>query len=208
MFRLLFFLGLYCALLISCASPEDKEEHSDSDRKIDLWIQMMGTERVSEAQILKYELALMMKGEQAYPKVVEGLKHLKPVVRGGCAYVLGQIGKKEAIPHLISLAEKDPNEEVKLQAAASLVDLQENLGLYYMILALEHDTPRARGQAHQILKDSVGLDFGYDPSGHPSDRDDSQKQWVLWWNKNKDTFQIPDKSETKSKGDLKEIPLK
>lgn len=207
MFRQLFFLGFCGLFLISCASPEDKQEQSELDRKIELWIQMMGTERVSETQMLKYQIALIMNGETAYPKVIDGLKHLKPAVRGGCAYVLGQIGKKEAIPYLIPIAEKDPNEGVRLNAAAALVDLQENLGLYHMVLALEHESPIVRGQAINILKDAVGVDFGFDPAGHPQDREDSHKQWIFWWNKNKDTFKIPKKSRTQEKGELKEIPL-
>lgn len=198
-----YFLMLF--VLVSCATPEDKKQEAELDRKVDLWIQMMGTEKNSQ-ELIKYQIALVQAGEPAFPKVVMALKHLKPQARRGAAFVLGQMQNKKAVPHLEEML-KDEDEGVRYEAAAALVDLKEVLGLHYMILALDHRSSNFRSEANKILVKTTGQDFGFDPAGLEEDRNQARNQWVRWWNQNKDTYSIPKTTLARHK-ELKEIPEK
>lgn len=199
-------LLLFVLNLFSCASPPSSSQKmgaEEIENKVKFWIQMMGT--VEGTELMEYQHLLVQHKEHSYPYLIKALKQLSPRIRGSAAYALGQIGNREAIEHLLPLLD-DPEDSVRFEAAASLVDLKENIGLYYMILALDHKSLYFRQQANDVLKNSTGQDFAFEPNGHPYDRRDARNEWIRWWNKNKNGYRIP-KSPPKASRKLENIPL-
>lgn len=152
--------------------------------------QLMGEEIDSRISQIPYQhreqlynnlLWLQQAGEQAIPSLLKGLKHDEPKVRSSCAWVIGQIGDKRAIPALQPLM-SDKSESVRLEVARSLVDMGDVKYCPVLIEALDHEKVHVRGMCHEALKKSTGRDFGYDHlTDNTTQRKSAALRWRQWW---------------------------
>jgi hypothetical protein len=148
--------------------------------------QLMGDEirnRISQipyqhrADLFDNLVWLSSAGEQAMPALIEGLHHAEPKVRSSCAYVIGRIGDRRAIPFLQNTA-KDGHEVVRMEVSRSLVLLGDMRYTPELIKGLDSERPHVRFYCHEALKTATGRDFGYD---HLTEDETARHRTVLAW---------------------------
>lgn len=132
-------------------------------------------------ELLQSLMWLAQTGEQTIPALLTGLRHENPKVRSSCAWVLGRIGDRRAIPDLQQVM-KDDEATVRMEAARTLVALGDLNWSPTLIEGLDSDRKEVRYLCHEALKTATGHDFGYD---HLNENKDqmmvSVLRWRQWW---------------------------
>ena len=87
---------------------------------------------------------------------------------------------------------------VRLRGSQALLARRNVLGVEPLIEILEHDLPIfLQLQAVEVLRATTGQNFGYDPQGEASVKENAVRQWHQWWEENKaqplpEPQQVPD----------------
>lgn len=119
-------------------------------------------------------------GEPAIPFLIDALDHEDPEVRAGCIYALGLIDDKRVIPTLRSSL-SDPDRNVQLEAAASLLGMGDWKGVSLLITALDSPQRFVRYKSFEALNKFTGLSFQYDFRAEQEARAASVAKWQAWW---------------------------
>jgi len=118
-------------------------------------------------------------GEVAVPFVVEGTKSEDAMTRMGCAYVLGRVGNRNAIPHLEALL-GDKVAFVRYEAASQLGSLGSKSGYAVLVSGLEDERIQYRYKCYEALHELTGQEFGYSHNAAPERRKVSVASWQSW----------------------------
>jgi hypothetical protein len=128
-------------------------------------------------ELLQNLMWLAQTGETTIPTLLRGLGSQDPKVRSSCAWVLGRIHDRRAIPQL-EASMKDLNETVRLEVARTLVGMGDLQPASTLIEGLDSDRKEVRYLCHEALKTATGRDFGYD---HLSENETQRRTAVLGW---------------------------
>lgn len=131
---------------------------------------------------------LILYGEHAVPQLLEALKDPDPRTRSYSAYVLGEIGNDSVVPDLRTALAGESHKLVRYEVAASLVTLGDWGQLGVLIDGLEEESKLFRFKCFEILRKNLNLTFGYDPNGPSEERALAVQKWVVWWERNRESF--------------------
>ncbi len=119
-------------------------------------------------------------GEPAIPSIVKSLKDDHPKARSNAAYVLGEIRDRRTIMPLREVLD-DESQEVRYEAAASLLVMGDWHGIPVLIAALKDSDPYHRYKSIQILAKNTHQDLGYDYKGSEESRAAAVGRWENWY---------------------------
>jgi HEAT repeat protein len=119
-------------------------------------------------------------GEPALPALMEAVaSHPSARTRGMAAYTLGFLRDHRALDPL-ARALRDPDQDVRLEAATALLRLSDDRGLAPLVAGLEDTDPRVRARSILVLQQFVGQSWGYAPDDDPMDRQAAVARWKGW----------------------------
>lgn len=118
-------------------------------------------------------------GEPAMPQLIEALSHPNSVTRSTAAWCLGFLGDPRAADALCA-ATQDCDKFVRLEAASSLLKLQDVRGLDVIVRGLDDGDPRVRAKCIGLLQQLTGETFDYRADDPPSDRAAAVSRWRQW----------------------------
>lgn len=118
-------------------------------------------------------------GEPAIPQLVGALGHTSTDTRSTAAWCLGFLGDPRAADALYG-ATMDCDKFVRLEAASSLLKLQDRRGLDAIVRGLDDGDPRVRAKCITLLESMTGETFGYRADQGLTDRQASVARWRAW----------------------------
>jgi len=130
-------------------------------------------------------------GEQAIPELSSNIENRIPIVRLLCTFCLGQIYERTKSQEILELKPKfagllyDPVHKVRLEAAATLISMQDYQGIPMIIDALRNESAYVRMIAAQILFKTFNETFGYQYYEDAKKREPAAQRWEAWWRENK-----------------------
>ncbi len=122
---------------------------------------------------------LVAYGEPAVPQMIANLSSHQKSVAVMAAYCLGMIQDPRALDALAD-AMATPHEQLRYEAATSMLRMGDRRGLPTMIDALENPDPLVRARAILVLKERTGGTMGYTADGRPEDRAAAVARWRAW----------------------------
>jgi hypothetical protein len=85
---------------------------------------------------------------------------------------------------LAAAAAAEPDHILRLKQARILVESNDRRGLEIALGFLDPEVPLLfRDEAHQLLRDHSGQDFGYDPTASSELNTDALTSWRAWLNR-------------------------
>jgi len=104
-----------------------------------------------------------------------------PAVREHLAKLLGEVGSAEGLALLAAIVPTEPDPLLRLEFAGILVDAGHHGGLETIVGLLADDVPPlVRDDAHRLLLDESGSDFGYDPMADAATNEGPIRLWREW----------------------------
>jgi zinc/manganese transport system permease protein len=101
--------------------------------------------------------------------------------REAAANVARLLGDPRAFDLLAAAAPSEPDDLLRLDEARMLSEADDRRGLEVALRFLEDHAPLLyRDEAHQLLVDHSGQDFGYDPFGTGEDNATALSRWRAW----------------------------
>ena len=101
--------------------------------------------------------------------------------REAAADVVAALGTQEALDLLARAVESEQDDLLRLKEARILVDGGDRRGLETAVTLLAEDVPPLfRDEAHQLLVEHSGQDFGYDPFGSAAANAEAIARWQEW----------------------------
>jgi hypothetical protein len=131
---------------------------------------------------------LILYGDHAVPQLLEALNDPDPRTRSYSAYVLGEIGNDSVVKDLRATLEGEDHKLVRYEIAASLVTLGDWGQLGVLISGLNEQSKLFRYKCFEILRKNLNLTFGYDPESPAEERALAVQKWVVWWERNRESF--------------------
>lgn len=122
---------------------------------------------------------LVAYGEPAVPQMMANLSSHQTGVAVMSAYTLGMIQDPRSLDALAQ-AVTSPHEQLRYEAATSMLRMGDPRGLPFMIDALENDDPLVRARAILVLRERTGNTMGFVPDGKPEDRLAAVSRWRAW----------------------------
>jgi len=189
-------LGL-TAVLAACVTVDDKGNQITSEEATDDTGPLLKKQISKRIDGLKYQRGvalldslnwLILYGEYAVPQLLEGLEDPDPRTRSYCAYVLGEIGNDSVVKDLRATLEAEDHKLVRYEIAASLVTLGDWGQLGVLISGLNEQSKLFRYKCFEILRKNLNLTFGYDPESPAEERALAVQKWVVWWERNRESF--------------------
>ena len=105
----------------------------------------------------------------------------EPVDREEAIEVAARFGEGEGLDLLAAAAPREPDALLRLRAVTLLVEAGDRRGPALAVEMLgEESPPLVRDEAHQLLLDRAGEDFGYDPFATPEDNAAAIAAWQSW----------------------------
>jgi HEAT repeat protein len=108
--------------------------------------------------------------KRAVPALVTACGDPEPLVRADAARTLGELGGPPEIAALVSLARRDPDSSVRLEAIYAIRNIGGEDTFPIFIAALGDSDESVAFAAHSALLSKTGQNFSPD-----------QKQWQQWW---------------------------
>jgi hypothetical protein len=118
-------------------------------------------------------------GEPAMGQLVEALGNPSADTRNTAAWCLGFLGDPRAADALYG-STMDCDKFVRLEAASSLLKLQDRRGWTVIIRGLDDGDPRVRAKCIALLEQMTGETFGYRADQVPTDRAAAVSRWRAW----------------------------
>jgi zinc/manganese transport system permease protein len=104
-----------------------------------------------------------------------------PEERESAVDLLAQIDDRRSLDLLAEAAADEPDDLLRLKEAGLLVARGDDRGLSIAVDMLGEDSPALiRDEAHQLLLERSGEDFGYDPFAPPRDNATAIASWRDW----------------------------
>jgi HEAT repeat protein len=173
-------------LLVACSSTREEEKESEAWRdptnplvKVRLQGRIDNIKYQRGATLIANLSRIAAYGPMAVPLCVEGLESDDAMTRMGCAYVLGRIGDRVAIPELEKLLD-DPVPFVRYEAASQLGTLGSRAGYGVLVKGLEDDRVEYRYKCYEALHALTGQSFDYSHNADPERRKVAVGRWQVW----------------------------
>ncbi len=135
-------------------------------------------------------------GEKAIPELSKNVDNRIPIVRLLSIFCLGQIYERTKSKDIVALKPKfktalitDPQERVRLEAAATLCSLKDYQGVPIIITGLRHDSEYVRMICSQVLFRVFNESFGFRYDEAAEVREKSAQEWEKWWRENKKKYE-------------------
>jgi zinc/manganese transport system permease protein len=104
-----------------------------------------------------------------------------PRNREAAVDVVAALGTPEALDVLAGVVNSEPDDLLRLKEAQILGETGDRRGLEVAVAFLAGDVPLLfRDEAHQLLMERTGQDFGYDPFGSAEDNAEPIARWKEW----------------------------
>jgi zinc/manganese transport system permease protein len=101
--------------------------------------------------------------------------------REAAADVVETLGTPEALDLLAVAVASEPDDLLRLREARILVEGGDRRGLEEAVVFLAEDVPLLfRDEAHRLLVEHTGQNFGYDPFGSDEDNVEAIARWQEW----------------------------
>jgi hypothetical protein len=156
------------------ASPTLQSQIDDNAKRLP-WTH--GVERV---QMIQWFASI---GEPAYPKLLELVKDPRTDVAGAAYASLGATRDSRLVEHIhaipASVAETSP--DLRYERARALLRLGDFQAVPTLIEGLRDERPLARALCSQSLIEATHENFGFDPRGEDTVREEAVKKWEAWW---------------------------
>ncbi len=95
--------------------------------------------------------------------------------------VVAALGTPEALDVLAGVVGSEPDDLLRLKEAQVLIEGGDRRGLEVAVAFLPADAPLLfRDEAHHLLLEHTGQDFGYDPLGSADDNAEPIARWQEW----------------------------
>ncbi len=127
---------------------------------------------------------------EVIPHLSRALKDPVGAVRFAAANSLGKIGTEQAVGPLVACL-KDPFFGVYTPVLEGLGNLRHKRAVPHFIRFLRDTDPRVRGVANSSLMVTTGKAMAFRATANEEKREKAVKRWEEWWEKNKDSFEVP-----------------
>ena len=121
----------------------------------------------------------------AVSPVIEALPHSTAPTRANLIWTLGYLGGVPARQAVLA-ATRDPDQGVRYEAAAALLNMGDQGGLPMLIGLLESPDRKVRYKALEALQEATGETLGYDFGAPPAARQAAVERWRAWWDSRRD----------------------
>jgi zinc/manganese transport system permease protein len=101
--------------------------------------------------------------------------------RETAADVVAALGTPEALDTLAGAVKSEPDDLLRLKESQVLIEGGDRRGFEVAVAFLAADVPLLfRDEAHRVLLEHTGQDFGYDPFGSAADNAQALARWREW----------------------------
>ena len=173
-------------LLVACSSSQKEEEDTEDWRnpsnplvKVRLQGRIDNIKYQRGPTLIANLARIAGYGPVAVPLCIEGLQSDDAMTRMGCAYVLGRVGDRVAIPELEKVLD-DPVPFVRYEAASQLGTLGSRGGYGVLVSGLEDDRVEYRYKCYEALHALTGQSFDYSHNADPERRKVAVGRWQVW----------------------------